>query len=293
MGLFNKNKNLITKDSDTPSKSGGEPEQYDTLQARNNRGSDKASTAISIGAVVVTVSCLGLFFLSDIPDKVVAAQAAKSELVANTNAEDISHRTESDVTDDDLKDEDENSNPNVTVNGGDSYIIATLPGVIQNISQDELLDQLESMSDEEYDTFIQSVSELLKSDDPEAVIRQMDPDVRVYFGNAGNANESVADESAEGSVVDAYEAAEDIFGDRSIDASKRLKLIEELNAVDYKYYIAEDGDTLLELSKAFDIGLGQLVELNGIHDADEIPAGMIVVLPSETEVSDDDKVVTK
>lgn len=85
-----------------------------------------------------------------------------------------------------------------------------------------------------------------------------------------------------GSLEQAYLKAEQKFGSR-IDASKRLTLVDELNAVDYKYYVAEKGDTLLYLSQAFGVPLGQLMELNGIGDADKINAGMILLFPLETK----------
>lgn len=88
--------------------------------------------------------------------------------------------------------------------------------------------------------------------------------------------------SRQQTLEQAYLKAEKKFGSR-IDASKRLKLVDELNAVDYKYYVAEKGDTLLYLSQAFGVPLGQLMELNGIGDADKINAGMILLFPLETK----------
>lgn len=88
--------------------------------------------------------------------------------------------------------------------------------------------------------------------------------------------------SREQTLEQAYLKAEQKFGTR-IDASKRLTLVDELNAVGYKYYVAEKGDTLLYLSQAFGVPLGQLMELNGIGDADKINAGMILLFPLETK----------
>lgn len=84
------------------------------------------------------------------------------------------------------------------------------------------------------------------------------------------------------SIEDAYEKAEALYPDK-IDKSKRLKLIADLNATEYMYYVAEEGDTLIKLSRAFRVPLGQLVELNGIHDADKIKAGAIILFPSDTK----------
>lgn len=253
------------------------------IQAKADRDSFKVSTIVSIGAVGVAVLCLVLFFMSDLPSKIVSAKT--SPPIQTVSTADTSDDSSADV-------------PDVNYNAGDSYVMATLPGLIENIDQDELLNQIEAMDAAEYDAFVASLAKLLQSDDPESVLREMDPDVRIYFG--GNAADGAEDENTSdsatsenaGAVVDAYDVAESLFGD-AIDGSKRLKLIEELNAVDYKYYVAEKGDTLISLSETFDIGLGQLVEFNGIHDADELPAGMIIILPSETTVPDDEKVVEK
>lgn len=83
-------------------------------------------------------------------------------------------------------------------------------------------------------------------------------------------------------LEDAYAEAEWLYPGQ-VDGSKRLKLIAELNETDFMYYVAEEGDTLIKLSRAFNVPLGQLVELNGIHDADFIPAGMILLFPIGTE----------
>lgn len=83
-------------------------------------------------------------------------------------------------------------------------------------------------------------------------------------------------------LKDAYTEAERLYPGK-IDGSKRLKLIADLNATGYLYYVAEQGDTLITLSEAFSVPLGQLVELNGIHDADVIAAGEILLFPKDTK----------
>lgn len=84
------------------------------------------------------------------------------------------------------------------------------------------------------------------------------------------------------SLQEAYLAAEKQFAGQ-IDGSKRLKLVDDINAIDYTYYVAEKGDTLLYLSQSFGVPLGQLIELNGIGDADKIRAGMILLFPRDTK----------
>lgn len=84
------------------------------------------------------------------------------------------------------------------------------------------------------------------------------------------------------SLQEAYLEAEKQFAGQ-IDGSKRLKLVDDINAIDYTYYVAEKGDTLLYLSQSFGVPLGQLIELNGIGDADKIRAGMVLLFPRDTK----------
>ncbi|MBD7970387.1 LysM peptidoglycan-binding domain-containing protein [Paenibacillus gallinarum] len=71
-----------------------------------------------------------------------------------------------------------------------------------------------------------------------------------------------------------------------VDGSKRLKLVQDLDTKDYNYYVVEYGDTLYALSKSFDVSLGQIVELNGIQDADMIRVGEILLFPRDTKQPD-------
>lgn len=284
-----------TDDAHTPQASLDES-KYDGL-AEQSRNKDTYSAATILSGIAIGGSLLGMgwFFLGDIPGKIVSTnQIVQSETVEADERDDDPYDYNIAVEDDDNDNSGERS---VTIEQGDQYIMATLPGLIGSISQEELMTYINDMSDKEYDKFISSVSALLQSDDPEKALSELDPEIKVYLtGEADASDDTPSDKTAskvkDGTVVDAYEAAEAIFGD-AIDGSKRVKLIEELNAVDYQYYVAEDGDTLLELSKAFDVGLGQLVELNGIHDADELPAGHIIILPSDVEVDDNNKVIEK
>lgn len=269
--------------------------KYDGL-AEQSRNKDTYGAATILSGIAIGGSLLGMgwFFLGDIPGKIVSTnQAVLSETVEADERDGDPYDYDIAVEDD----RDAGGERNITIEQGDQYIMATLPGLIGSISQEDLMSYIEDMSDKEYDEFISSVSALLQSDDPEKALSELDPEIKVYLtGEADASDDTSSDKTTskakDGTVVDAYEAAEVIFGD-AIDGSKRVKLIEELNAVDYQYYVAEDGDTLLELSKTFDVGLGQLVELNGIHDADELPAGHIIILPSEVEVDDNNKVIEK
>ena len=289
-----------TDDTHTPQANLDESKYDGLAEQSRNKDTYGAATILSGIAIGGTLLGMGWFFLGDIPGKIVSTnQAVLSETVE-------ADERDGDPYDYDIAAEDDSDaggERNITIEQGDQYIMATLPGLIGSISQEELMTYIDDMSDEEYDKFISSVSALLQSDDPEKALSELDPEIKVYLTGESESSDGgeTSDEASsdkttskvkDGTVVDAYEAAEVIFGD-AIGGSKRVKLIEELNAVDYQYYVAEDGDTLLELSKAFDVGLGQLVELNGIHDADELPAGHIIILPSEVEVDDNNKIIEK
>lgn len=289
-----------TDDTHTPQANLDESKYDGLAEQSRNKDTYGAATILSGIAIGGTLLGMGWFFLGDIPGKIVSAnQAVLSETVEADERDGDPYDYDIAVEDD----RDAGGERNITIEQGDQYIMATLPGLIGSISQEELMTYIDDMSDEEYDEFISSVSALLQSDDPEKALSELDPEIKVYLTGESESSDGgeTSDEASsdkttskakDGTVVDAYEAAEVIFGD-AIDGSKRVKLIEELNAVDYQYYVAEDGDTLLELSKTFDVGLGQLVELNGIHDADELPAGHIIILPSDVEVDDNNKVIEK
>ncbi|PAF27296.1 hypothetical protein CHH61_03985 [Shouchella clausii] len=144
------------------------------------------------------------------------------------------------------------------------------PDVGQVVSEDT---NTQRMSDEDSQTTEEKVREGLNDtieeriDNPEQI-----PETRDSFQTT---------------IEDAYAKAEQLYPGQ-IDGSKRLKLVNDLNAIDYMYYVAEEGDTLIKLSRSFGVPLGQLVELNGIHDADVLPAGMILLFPLETEPLDID-----
>jgi len=125
-------------------------------------------------------------------------------------------------------------------------------------SKADVIAALQAMPDTEFDALIKAI---ITIDNP----------------NANPQDDGVFQSSLEA----AYAEAEKRYPGQ-IDGSKRLKLVADLNAIDYLYYVAEYGDTLLELSQAFNVPLGQLVELNGIHDADLIYAGEIILFPSDT-----------
>lgn len=84
------------------------------------------------------------------------------------------------------------------------------------------------------------------------------------------------------SLNEAYAVAESKYPGQ-VHSDRRLSLIAERHAMDYRFYVTEPGDTLLTLSRSFNVPLGQLVDLNGIADADLIHAGDVLLFPLDTK----------
>lgn len=232
----------------------------DVAIARTEGTGYKAIKIVSITAIVGILVFLFAFFTTDIKDKILLAKSPPVQTVRAAVADEVAEKEVAE------KEGDNNST--------DSFSISTAPGVVVTIDKAEMMERLESMDDEAFRTFVMS---LIEAGD-------------FSYGNVaqgvGVAEEDVTGETEpvtepRQTLEEAYAEAEALYPN-AIDGSKRLKLIQDLNALDYMYYVAEDGDTLLELSKSFGVPLGQLVELNGIHDADKIPAGMIILFPNDT-----------
>lgn len=138
-----------------------------------------------------------------------------------------------------------------------------------------LTEYIKKMNDDDLDVFLAATLTSLPADDASRLVSGVATSPK---GGKGVRTQ----ERTSTSIEDAYEKAEALYPDK-IDKSKRLKLIADLNATEYMYYVAEEGDTLIKLSRAFHVPLGQLVELNGIHNADKIKAGAIILFPSDTK----------
>ena len=143
----------------------------------------------------------------------------------------------------------------------------------QSVNKQEFMQYLDSLDGAEFNAFIQAVVKAVSPD-------QLD---KLTFDDETQAD--IGEGPLKPTLEDAYAEAERLYPGR-VDGSKRLKLIQELNGTGYLYYVTEQGDTLIKLSNAFGVSLGELVELNGIHDADKIRAGEILLFPSDTEQPD-------
>lgn len=225
----------------------------------------KLVTGVGIAGIAASLICLVVFFQSDIPTKIVAANAAHaSELHAKADSKtDLStdgadeqtsgQETSSDVSDSSTGTDGEDGADGQ--DGADAPTIVIAPGAV--ISSEDLAGYLQEMTTDDFTELAESIDQLIASDP------------------------TLVNLPERKSLAEAYAEAESKYPGQ-IDGTKRLKLVDELNAIDYTYYVAEKGDTLLELSKTFNIPLGQLVETNGIHEADLIHAGAILLFPSET-----------
>lgn len=215
---------------------------------------------ISIGAIVIVVLGLGYFFMSDIRDNLVARAS-------------ISHPSQIQSITPVAKDDDVSSNDSKEM----EFSVTDMDGVTVNVDRKEMQKYLDNMSDEEFKAFFTTLlRHSMTESNRLAKPTDADKDGVVV---------SDTDKPLYETLEEAYAEAERRYPNQ-IDGSKRLKLIRDLNAKDFKYYVAENGDTLLALSQAFQVPLGELVELNGIHDADKIPAGMILLFPLDTKQPD-------
>lgn len=257
-------------------------------------------TGICIAAVAGSLLLLGFFFSSDVRSNIIAAKTTMVHAETSDGAGDTVVSGVSDSTPDLV---DALNNPNV--------------------SREEVIAHLNRMNEEDFQVFIEAVTDESSTEETEgtetrsaseklyemlaegesvgksdiiAYFKEMDDaefdsyieSLVTAFGPEPSSKGSTSSDSLQPTVEDAYAEAERLHPGQ-INASKRLKLVEDLNAKDYMYYVAEEGDTLIKLSRAFNVPLGQLIELNGIHDADVIPAGMILLFPSATEQPDLEK----
>lgn len=274
-----KQKIIKPKKSVTPAKEGDELMEKQVVAM-----GDRWLSVACIAAGVVSLLLLVFFFTSDTRDKIIAAKTSPV-YAAQSNHVDSAKTEETDIE-----------------------------GLLDdpNVSRDVIIATMLRMSDADFDAFVEKItaktdtskthkadaeqtadvlqSLLQKGSDKSDVIaflKGLDEEgYQELIGALTIVSESgTADGFFRKELEDAYAEAERLYPGQ-VDGSKRLKLIDELNATDYMYYVAEEGDTLIKLSRAFGVPLGQLIELNGIHDADVIPAGMILLFPSDTAAAE-------
>lgn len=214
---------------------------------------------IALGFAVVALIALGVFFLQadDIGERLRAhptpvmaesndavAPNVSSEVVGSGDAADAAEPGATDVTDE------------LGAETSDGVDPSTLAEQVDEMTADEVVE-------------LAATLERVIRDNPDRFER--------------SATDVGAIEKGAFSLADAYAEAERRFpGD--VNAAKRLKLVSDLGSGAYWYYVAERGDTLIALSRSFGVSLGQLVELNGIRDADKLPAGMVILLPDGVTV---------
>lgn len=219
---------------------------------------------------VVTIACVGLFFVlfftTDLPGKILSASAAQPETAVTSVSSDPQLDPEEETT---------TSSPRIVV----------IPGA--NMTKEYLLTYVGDLPDDEAEMILKSFQ--TRSEDVKDSQIAESPSSSTEGSASATASPSVdpvaPSASEKPSPVDvAIEA--DHKSASQINGSKRLKLVQDLNSTDYLYYVAEDGDTLLDLSKAFGVSLGQLLEVNGLNDADVIRAGQILLFPGDTKQPD-------
>ncbi|MEW4425957.1 LysM domain-containing protein [Paenibacillus pabuli] len=218
---------------------------------------------------VVTIACVGLFFVlfftTDLPGKILSASAAQPATAVTSVSGDSQLDPEAETT----------SSPRIVVISG------------ANMTKEDLLTYVGDLPDDEVEMILRTFQK--RSEDVTDNQIAGSPSSATEGSASAIASPSVdpvtSSASANPSPVDAAFEAEHKSASQ-INGSKRLKLIQDLNSADYLYYVAEDGDTLLDLSKAFGVSLGQLVEVNTLNDADVIRAGQILLFPGDTKQPD-------
>lgn len=250
---------------------GNKPSKKNLTPEDKKKRLTKSIMVSSVAVAAIMGITMTYFFSSDIPEKILATKIAWASTVDGP---------QHNVADDNDSDGMECTEDNVFVDDHDvgDFTITSVPGFITHVSGDEILNYLKEADDDVYEAFLvalhnasgsRELGDLLNSDEYQ---RHM--------------AEAVEDGVARGKTLEeAYREAEALYPGE-ISADQRLSLIDELNAQDYMYYVAERGDTLIKLSMEFDVPLGQLVAINGIHDADMIPAGMIILFPLDTMPTD-------
>ena len=322
MGLANrheKNKTKPTKQSKEPSRRRQEePITELVVDEQVDRVSHQTMVFISVGAIVGVILFLAFFFSSDISQNIAKAKSQAARVSqTNTSQDSVSTpQTDSESTNsfhiavlgerttkedviayiDSLSYEDftsliETITTNVEMDdvrdSKKSSELLTLLIQGKLTAKSDVLSYVKSMSDDDFNAFMNALVKAASSEQLDSLYQGIHKSDVSQDDN----QEASTEDRLQTSLEDAYAEAEALYPGQ-IDGSKRLKLIEDLNATDYIYYVAEQGDTLIKLSNAFDVSLGQLVELNGIHDADKVDAGEILLFPSDTvqpELDSDNK----
>lgn len=227
------------------------------------RSQDKkgiSDTKVAMGVMVVSVLGSLLFFtifsFTDVKDRIISAKQPVVYAQSDGQTDNGVDKTQPDSTDVESDEGLEEDAGDTTDSTGDSPLSTGSDEI--EINQDDLVLFLDGLSDEEFQGFVEGVLEQSTSKDMLDLRKQV-------VGKT---------------LEEAYKEAEELYPGK-IDGSKRLALIAELNAIDFMYYVVEQGDTLGELSKSLSVPMGQLVESNGIHDADMIRIGEILLVPTD------------
>lgn len=214
----------------------------------------------------VTIAFVGLFFVlffaTDLPGKILSASAAQQTTAVTSVSSDQQPDTEEDTT----------SSPRVVV----------IPGA--NMTKEDLLSYVGDLPDDEVEIILNSIQSRPKEvKDNQAA--GSGPSSATEGSTSATTSSNEDPVASISSAVDSAVEAES-KSTSHVNRSKRLKLVQDLNSTDHLYYVAEDGDTMLALSKAFGVSLGQLLELNGLDDVDVIRAGQILLFPADTKQPD-------
>ncbi|MCL6663486.1 LysM peptidoglycan-binding domain-containing protein [Paenibacillus amylolyticus] len=232
-------------------------------QKEVNRAKIRQTNIASIVTIASVTLFFVLFFTLDLPGKILSAKVSQPVTAVSSVS-----------SNDQLDTEHSPSSPHIVV----------LPG--SDVTKDDLLSYLADMPDDDVQTLLETIQAQKNGKINSSDAGKSSSENEVTSGTVSS-SVSVPPSVDPDTSLGTAQVATDIETKRlfsvQVDGSKRLRLVQDLNASDYLYYVAEDGDTLLALSNAFGVSLGQLLELNALHDADVIRAGQILIFPGETK----------
>lgn len=225
----------------------------------------KTMTIVSILGIIGGLACLYLLLGTGVMDGYFQTKLQENTIYASASQNhDSTSAVATQDEDDDHTGITDNSDEPLSLDDLDELIDVSPSQIL--IDREDLIAYLDELSDKEFEVFIQTMAEVIHE--------YTDGDKELQAPITSDTHIDLV------TLQEAYERAEEKYPNQ-INASKRISLINELNAIDYNYYVVEHGDTLGELSKSLEIPMGQFLEINGIHDADLIRIGEILLVPIE------------
>ena len=154
---------------------------------------------------------------------------------------------------------------------------------------DDSSDDIEPVEDDRDDSIIKDVRQYLDDQFLVFALSELgedatDADIVTYIRKFTDDLDYVFKEGVDGDIIatltleDGSEQDVKVYAGQ-VDGSYRLRFVADIETSEYYYYVVERGDMLYSLSQAFEVPMGQLMELNGITNANKIYVGQVIQLP--------------